>query len=173
MRIACTLAPGRGETDLLLFRVAETLRQRGYRLGGTVQVNSSPDCDGPCDMDVKVLPDGPVIRISQSLGREAKGCRLDPSALETAVGLVRASLDQHPDVLIVNKFGKHEADGRGFREVIAEALGRDLPVLVGVNRMNLAAFHDFTGGIAVELPPREKALTDWIAANRALPRKTA
>ena len=26
------------------------------------------------------------------------------------------------DVLIVNKFGKHEAEGRGFRMVVAEAL---------------------------------------------------
>jgi hypothetical protein len=113
-------------------------------------------------MDVKVLPDGPVIRISQSLGREARGCRLDPSALERAVGLVEARLAEGVDCLIVNKFGKHEAEGRGFRTAIAEALSADVPVLVGLNRLNADAFVQFTGGVAVELPPTLEALSDWM-----------
>ncbi|MEX5726690.1 hypothetical protein Ga0609869_000043 [Rhodovulum iodosum] len=52
-------------------------------------------------------------------------CRLDPAALETAVGLVAAGLSSGADLLIVNKFGKHEAAGRGFRYVVAEAVAMD------------------------------------------------
>ena len=165
MNIAFTMAPGRGDTDLLLHRFAKDLARQGLRTSGTVQINT-PRGAGPCDMDVEVLPEGPVICISQSLGRGSTGCRLDPYALERAVGLVEASLASGPDCLIVNKFGKHEAEGRGFRPLIAEALSRDVPVLVGLNQLNAPAFHVFTEGLAVELPPTLPALTAWFAASR-------
>ena len=74
MRMGYTLAPGRGDVDLLLAEVAERLEGEGVKLCGTVQINSECETDGLCDMDVRVLPDGPVIRISQSLG--AGGARV-------------------------------------------------------------------------------------------------
>ena len=164
MQIAYTMAPGRGDTDLILFRLARRLAARGLRCCGTVQINTERADAGPCDMDVKVLPDGRFLRISQDLGRDSRGCRLDPQSLETAVGLVSTSLSEDADVLIVNKFGKHEAEGRGFREVIAEALARGIPVLVGLNGLNLPAFEGFAGGLAVPLPPEEEALSAWVLA---------
>ena len=169
MKIACTKARGRGDTDLLLETVARKLLEHGFCVRGTVQVNSERDCEGPCDMDVRVLPDGPVIRISQSLGKGSKGCRLDPEALEDAVGLVSAGLDQPTDVLIVNKFGKHEADGRGFRPVIGEALSRGIPVLVGLNSLNNDAFEAFTGGLVDHLPPDPAGIVNWFLTNAPQP----
>ena len=44
--------------------------------------------------------------------------------------------------MIVNKFGKHEASGRGFRMVIAEAIERNIPVIVGVSALNLGDFKE-------------------------------
>jgi nucleoside-triphosphatase THEP1 len=164
MNIAYTMAPGRGDTDLVLAAVAERLAAKGYRLCGTVQINTECPDQGPCDMDVRVLPDGPEIRISQSLGKEAKGCRLDPQSLEIAVGLAGARLREGSDVLIVNKFGKHEADGRGFRPLVAEAIELGIPVLVGLNTINEPAFQNFSGGLAQALAPDVKTLTDWIEA---------
>lgn len=161
MKLAYTMAPGRGDTDLILDRLASDLIGRGMRLAGTVQINTDRPEAGPCDMDVKVLPDGPVLRISQNLGPSARGCRLDPEALETAVGWVTARLTPATDLVIVNKFGKHEAEGRGFRAVIAEALALDIPVLVGLNDLNRAAFEDFAGGLATRLPPEPGALAQW------------
>ncbi|MEP4199171.1 MAG: DUF2478 domain-containing protein [Aliishimia sp.] len=162
MKIACTIAPGRGDTDLLLLGVSKGLADRDVLCCGTVQINSECETQGPCDMDVQCLPDGPVIRISQTLGKHARGCRLDPNALEQAVGWVETRLTQDIDVLIVNKFGKHEADGRGFREAIAIALAQDIPVIVGLNNMNKEAFHSFTGGLAVELSPDADVLLGWV-----------
>ncbi|WP_029059543.1 DUF2478 domain-containing protein [Stappia stellulata] len=162
MKIAYTMAPGRGDTDLLLFDLSRRLLEKGIRATGVVQINAERDDAGPCDMDVQVLPEGPVIRISQSLGREARGCRLDPAALERAVGLVEARLASGADCLIVNKFGKHEAEGRGFRTAIAEALSADMPVLVGLNALNAEAFHQFSGGPATELPANVEDLVHWM-----------
>ncbi len=165
MKIAYTMASGRGDTDLLLFKVAQSLLKQGRNPVGTVQINTEREYDGPCDMDVKVLPSGPTIRISQNLGRESRGCRLNPEALETAVTLVTSELSEGADCLIINKFGKHEAEGRGFRSVIAEALALEIPVLVGLNALNLEAFHTFCDYLAVELPPNAFVIENWLFSN--------
>ena len=162
MKIAYTMSPDRGDTDERLLKLADRLEARGIRARGVVQTNIDCPGGGPCDMDVRVLPDGPIIRISQSLGTAARGCRLDPSALETAVGLVEASLDADTDLLIINKFGKHEAEGRGFREVIGKAIMQGTPVLVGLNSLNADAFQAFSGGAAVALPPDLVVLERWV-----------
>lgn len=162
MNIAYTMANRRGGTDLLLHEVAVMAHDNGLRTCGIVQINTECETGGPCDMDVQVLPDGPVIRISQSLGREAKGCRLDSQALEDAAGLVAAALEGGADLMIINKFGKSEAEGQGLRSVIAEAIGRDIPVIVGLNAANEAAFEEFSGGLAQMLPPNTNALRAWL-----------
>jgi nucleoside-triphosphatase THEP1 len=138
----------------------------GLRICGTVQVSSERGDGQSCDMDVVVLPDGPVIRISQARGREARGCRLDPRALEDAVGLVMTRFGQGADGLIVNKFGKHEAEGRGFRDLIGEALAQGVPVLVGLNALNRDAFMEFADGLAEALPASEPALVEWFREGR-------
>ncbi|MCC0064960.1 MAG: DUF2478 domain-containing protein [Defluviimonas sp.] len=169
MTLAYTMAPGRGDTDLVLERLASDLAARGLKCRGTVQINTARADAGPCDMDVRVLPDGPVLRISQDLGPQARGCRLDPAALETAVGLVAASLPSGADLLIINKFGKHEAEGRGFRDVIAGAVAMDVPVLVGLNEINRGAFEHFAGGLAVRLSPDIGTLMAWAESVTAIP----
>lgn len=161
MKIGYTMAPGRGDTDLLLQGLATSLADAGLRAIGTVQINTERKVDDPCDMDVLVLPDGPVIRISQSLGSHAKGCRLDPGALETAVGHVAAELERGADIVLINKFGKHEAEGHGFRSLIGEVLARDIPILVGLNQLNVEPFQKFTDGLAQMVEPTAEALLEW------------
>ena len=163
MKIAYVIGPGRGDTDLVLASVAESIGAAGVKICGTVQVNTECDGDGPCDMDVQVLPDGPVIRISQSLGPEARGCRLDPGALETAIASCEKRLDG-AEVLLVNKFGKQEALGRGFRSLIGDALAREMPVVVGLNALNKEAFFAFTEGAAEQVSPDRDAILSWVLA---------
>ncbi|MES0824664.1 DUF2478 domain-containing protein [Ruegeria sp. SCP11] len=161
MYLAYVTTTDRGATDRLLSTVAEHLLAKGARLAGVVQTNTECADSSKCDMDVRVLPDGETIRISQSLGEHARGCRLDPAALEQAVGLVTSSLKDSPELLIINKFGKHESDGRGFRPVIAEALAHDIPVLVGVNGLNNDKFQTFTDGAAEQIEPDLEAIIAW------------
>ena len=164
MSLAYVMTTERGATDRLLTALAERLQARGLRLAGIVQTNTECYDDQLCDMDLRVLPGDEVIRISQSLGPEARGCRLNPGALEQAVGLVTKSLADTPapQVLLVNKFGKHEADGRGMRPVIGEALAMGIPVVSGVNRMNVEAFKDFSGGMAEAGEADLDALEAWV-----------
>lgn len=163
MHIAAVTAPSGGALDLLLADTAWSLIAEGLRPAGLIQVNTARAGLRRCDMDVQVLPEGEVFRISQSLGPGARGCHLDPSGLEGAISAVRADLAEHrPDILIVNKFGKHEAEGRGFASLIADVLDADIPVLVGVNALNREAFAHYAGGLAEILEPDINAVRAWL-----------
>ncbi|WP_138471488.1 DUF2478 domain-containing protein [Poseidonocella sp. HB161398] len=167
MRIGYVTAEGRGDGDRLLCALAERLGAQGLRLAGVVQHNTDRADDSGCDMDVRVLPDGPLVRISQSLGAGSSGCRLDAGALEQAVGLVGASMAAGADLLMVNKFGKHEAEGRGFRALIGDALAAEVPVIVGVAEKNMPAFLEFAGEFAEPVPAETAALEAWALGMRA------
>ena len=155
------VAEARGESDALLADVAAQLHARGLPLAGAVQVNLVNGPARACDMDLHVLAMGRVVRISQNFGALSKGCRLDPAGLEEAVGLVEAALIAQPQLLIVNKFGKQELDGRGFRPAIGQALAAGIPVLTALNQGNLAGFDDFAQGMGTRLPANLAAVLDW------------
>ncbi|MBO6676183.1 MAG: DUF2478 domain-containing protein [Rhizobiales bacterium] len=166
MKIAYTMMPGRGDMDRLLSGLAEQLDGAGLCVRGVVQSNQERPGDHPCDMDVKVLPDGPELRISQALGKGSRGCRLDTSILEKAAVTVEESLEPEADLLLINKFGKHEAQGRGLAQAIAKAVELEVPVICGLNELNKQAFIEFTGGEAVALPPRLDAMVRWVTDAR-------
>lgn len=163
MKLGYVTLQGRGRIDLLLADVVERLERHGVSLAGTVQTNIPRAGSENCDMDLRLLPDGPVVRISVDRGAEARGCRLDAGALEQSVLWVSNVLDQ-AEFLVVNKFGKQEAEGKGLSASIADALERGLPVLVGVNGLNLPAFREFADGFAVELAPDAAQVTEWCLA---------
>lgn len=160
MRLAYVSLPGRGANDRFLAGVAAQLQSRGLRLAGTVQSNIERPDRKKCDMDIIVLPEGPVLRISEDRGDLARGCRLDAGVLEEAVAGVARSLPGS-DLLIVNKFGKQEAEGRGMAPLIAEALEQHIPVLLGVNGLNLQAFRTFAGGLELALTSEAACVLNW------------
>jgi len=160
MGLGYVVSARRGGVDLLLAEVAARLGAEGWRLAGVVQINAERP-GRRCDMELAVLG-GDRVRISQCLGPLARGCRLDPAGLEEAVGRVEAVLEHGaPQLLIVNKFGKAEIGGRGFRPVIARALGAGMPVLLGVNRANLEGFEAFAEGYGTPLPDAVEPILDW------------
>lgn len=159
-------ATGRGEGDRVLAALAARLQAQGLRLAGAVQENLDRGGDRPCDMDLRLLGSGLRVRISQSLGPASLGCRMDADGIERAAGLAAAALATGADLLIVNKFGKQEAEGGGFRQLIGQALAEGIPVLTQVKPVNRAAFDAFAGDLAQELPPDPQALADWLAALR-------
>lgn len=50
----------------------------------------------------------------------AKGCRLDPRALAALSGSLLGELDAGTQLLVLNRFGKGESEGHGFRAVIEQ-----------------------------------------------------
>lgn len=163
MRIAQVSSEMRGETDRLLTEVADQLQVGGKTLAGIVKdLGHTSAYDNGCDMKVRVMPEGPVIQITQNLGAGSDACRLDPGALATAVSIVESSSLDKADLFILNKFGPEEAVGRGFVSAIGKALEQGIPVLVGVGSSE--AFDTFAGGLAERLPADPDAIRDWCLA---------
>jgi hypothetical protein len=91
MKLGYVTVAGKGGVDLFLAEVVERLEAEGVALAGTVQTNVHRHDRTLCDMDLRLLPDGPVVRISVDRGPEARGCRLDAGALEESVPWVLRS----------------------------------------------------------------------------------
>jgi hypothetical protein len=147
--------------DETLARCARNLQKAGYRVAGAVQSNRQQPNRRKCDMFLENLITGGEVCISADRGNEARGCRLDHAALAQAALWVEQALTQRPQLLVLNKFGKEEASGRGFFPAMAEALARDIPVLAGVSALNLAAARAITGGVGAEIEPSDEAIALW------------
>ena len=151
-----------GEADRILARLARDLSAAGLRVAGAIQINTDLGADCACDMDVLILgEEEQPIRISQSLGGGSTGCRLDAGALELAAARVGARL-HGAELLILPKFGRQEAVGRGFRAVIAQAVAEELPVLLHVPPEQRDAFAGFCEGMGERVDPAE--LAGWCVA---------
>ncbi|MEZ5817183.1 MAG: DUF2478 domain-containing protein [Hyphomicrobiaceae bacterium] len=162
-RLAAVLyEPGCGRVvDQLLVGLVRSLAERGLKLAGTIQSAAEREDRCACDMIVTDLATGEARSISEDRGPLATGCRLDSSALEAAAGSTMAALEAGADLLIVNKFGKREAEGGGFRAALAFALGEGIPAVVAVNRSQIEAWRQFAGDLARELPADAADVERW------------
>ncbi len=147
--------------DALLAQCAAGLVASGHRLGGIIQSNTHRHGRRRCDMYVKDLLGGDEIKISFDRGNEARGCRLDPDAFARIDAWVGRAVLERVDLLIINKFGREEAHGRGLRPAIAEALIAEIPLLIGVSTQNLCDFLNFVGDSATRLRADIEAITAW------------
>ncbi len=162
MKLAVLSSRIQGQIDQLLSENADRLQAEGVRLAGVVKVLEENSADThACDMHLRVLPDGPPICITQSLGSGSAGCRLSPGAITEAVAAVEQRSADAFDLFILNKFGPQEAEGRGFCAAIGSALEQDIPVLVGVGGACRDAFDTFADGMAEVLPPDCEAIHKW------------
>ncbi len=155
--------------DELMSGIAEALRADGMRVRGVVQENAG---HGPCaGMSVMDLTTGERFAISQDLGAEARGCRLDPRGLAEVAVRTDSAMGADFDLLLLNKFGRAEAEGGGLRSLLARAIAAGTPVLTSVRAPYLAAWAQFHGGLATDLAPRVDSAVTWVRSIVATDRK--
>lgn len=139
-------------------------RSRGLRLAGALQHLASDQADRRCDVELEDLATGHRTPLFENRGREARGCRLDEGALADATARIEGSLDAAPDLLVLSKFGKVECEGGGLRDLIAGAIDRGIPVIIGVPDRNIEAWRAFAGEFAAELGDDVAAVTHWVGS---------
>lgn len=163
------LAAIRYESGFRIDEFLESLRQRlrddGLRLGGATQENAGTVADHCAAMTLVNIATGARIRISQDLGSQARGCRLDPYALAQFGALLDAAIDESVDLLILNKFGRAEADGHGLRGIFARAIEAGIPVLTAVRPPYVEAWTKFHEGLAADLAPDLERVRAWCHRN--------
>lgn len=148
-------------------RIVENCRRRGLRVAGVLQHPVCSDMAGHCDVVLEELTTGLRTDLFEDRGSGARGCRLDVAALAEVNAQVVRSLGTDPELLILNKFGKVEAEGRGLLDLVAMAADRSIPVVIGVPIRNLEAWRNFAGDMSVELTDDPSEVTDWL--NRTFP----
>jgi nucleoside-triphosphatase THEP1 len=121
-----------------------------WMLAGFVQLNEPQDGRSRCSMALEELSSGARISISEDRGPAARGCMLDLAELTRASAIASVALERRPDLLVINKFGKTEAAGRGFRHLIAEAFVMQVPLLIAVPCVNVTEWRDFAADVSTE-----------------------
>ncbi len=152
------------QVDLLLAEAAQALRAAGLSVAGVIQ-HARPGQAACCsDFYLENLATGAVHEISQRLGRDASGCRLDYGQLAEAHAGIEQNLRDGAGALILNRFGYSEANGGGLRPLIERAVSEQVPVLISVNDTYSAEWQAFSGGFARAIPGCTAAIQDWVRA---------
>lgn len=137
-------------------------RALGLTLAGVLQHQAFAGGDRRCDVILEDLASGHRTPLFEDRGAGASGCRLDQAALAEATARVEGSLEQAPQLLVLNKFGKVECEGGGLRDLVASAIDRGIPVIIGVPERNLDAWRSFAGEFSTELPDDAGEVAAWL-----------
>lgn len=81
--------------------------------------------------------------------------------LQDAGARVADALATGADLLIVNRFGKRERDGKGLAYLVERAFDADIPVVIAVSSHRFADWVRFAGGMSVKLRCDRAALEAW------------
>lgn len=164
--VAAIVYPNDVYPDAVFRTLVQRCRARGLSLVGVLQHQAFPDGDRRCDVVLEDLATGHRTALFENRGPGARGCRLDEAALAEATARVEGSLEHAPQLLVLNKFGKVECDGGGLRDLIASAIDREIPVVIGVPQRNLGAWREFAGEFAVELTNDAREVERWLESLR-------
>jgi hypothetical protein len=154
-KLAALIYRDEDHVDALVADFRRVAEARGARVGGLAQT--------PCESSIFVthIESGRRLDLMQDLGACAEGCRLDTAALAEAAGLLAQSLESRPDLLLVSRYGRIEAEGGGYLATIGAAAVEAVPTLVCVGAKYAEHWREFSGGLAESLPLTLAALTGW------------
>lgn len=157
----------REEIQALLDAAVTAWRARGGRVIGVVE--HLPEGGGHEDVLLLDLVTGATNRLHQDLGPGAAGCSLDPEGLASACALVEAAIHarlvesgpRHDTLVVLSKFGRQEAEGRGLTGAFHAAVGAELAVLTSVSPTFHAEWTAFAGELARVAPARLAEIDSW------------
>jgi len=151
----------RGNPDRLLLDFTEDLRRSGVRTAGLVQLDNWTGQSGDREVRTVVLSSGEVVPLAHDRNLGATGCGLDCGQLASIAKLIEAAIHEGADLVVINRFGKLEAKGKGLIELIQQAAEADLPVLIAVPEHRFEGWIKYSAGMSVRLPCRRAALDRW------------
>jgi Protein of unknown function (DUF2478) len=146
------------DPDEILRDFAADLNGRGHRAVGLVQLGHH--CVN-AKLSAMLVHTGEELPLFQDLGSCSAGCRLDVGQLLGAGQQIADAIDQGADLLIVNRFGRQEREGKGLSYLMERALSADIPVVIAVPSHRFADWIKFADGMSVKLRCNREALDIW------------
>jgi hypothetical protein len=139
------------------------------RTAGVIEDPFTPQ-EGECAAgDLRSLSDGRRFQMLQDLGPGAAACRLDADGVVSACEAVLQGIATGCDLVVLNKFGKIEADRSGLAPAFASAAQAGLPILTSVAPRFTEAWDRFAAPYYVILPPDLGAIEAWWRGVRMSP----
>jgi uncharacterized protein DUF2478 len=148
------------DPDEILRDFAADLNARGCRAVGLVQLGHH--CLDAPKLSAMLVHTGEELQLFQNLGACVTGCRLDVGQLLDAGAQVASAIDQGADLVIVNRFGRQEREGKGLSYLIERALSADIPVVIAVPSHRFAEWIKFADGMSVKLRCDRDSLDAWL-----------
>jgi nucleoside-triphosphatase THEP1 len=145
------------DPDAILREFATELNARGFRAIGMIQAGQCADSS----LSAILLHSGETLSLAQDFDPAASGCRLDVARLQDAGTRIADALEAGADLVIINRFGKRERDGRGLAYLIERALEANTPVVIAVSSDRLAEWIKFAGDTTVKLACDRHSLDAW------------
>ena len=108
-----------------------------------------------------LVHNGEKILLAQDFDPSASGCRLDLAEASECGSAGRRGAWAGADLLIVNRFGKRERDGKGLAYLVERALDADIPVVIAVSSQHFGDWIKFADGMSVKLHCDRAALEAW------------
>ncbi len=147
------------DPDAVLRDFASELSARGFRAVGLLQLGHR--CIDAQELSVALIHTGEKLQLFQNLGAWASGCRLDVGRLLNASAQIEDAIDHGADLLIVNRFGRQEREGKGLTFLVERALSADIPVVIAVPSHRFADWIRFADGMSVKLHCKRESLDAW------------
>jgi nucleoside-triphosphatase THEP1 len=144
------------DPDAVLREFSADMNAHGIRAVGLVQTGECADSS----LSAVLLHSGEKLLLAQDFDSQASGCRLDIGRLQSAGARVAEALDAGADLLIINRFGKRERNGKGLGYLIERARDLGTPVVIAVSHHRLADWAIFAGDTAT-LACERPALDAW------------
>lgn len=145
---------------MALLKFVERQKSNGVRIGGVLQqalFNPAGEITGLDAIDVYTGQRIPISRPQQNPDE----CGLDVAALAETTGVIRQAIDDRLDLVVVEKFGELEQDGKGLIDEIFQTIAAGIPLLIAVPEAALPIWLERTGELGAILSFDEDSFQHW------------
>ncbi len=145
---------------MALWKFVEKQKTLNVRVGGILQeavLDSVGEVTGLNAVDIFTNRRIPITRpVTRS-----DECSLDVSALAQTAEIIRNAIGDRLDLVVVEKFGELEQNGKGLIDEILQTIAEGIPLLISVPEAALPVWQERSGELGSVLPFDEEAFRQW------------
>ena len=161
---AAVYSPNTGDRMALL-KFVEKQKKLNLRIGGVLQeaiLDANGQIAGLNAIDVSSNRRIPISRPAKNDDE----CGLDVSALAQTTQIIRQAIHDQVDLMVVEKFGELEQDGKGLIDEIMQTIVEGIPLLISVPEAALPIWQERSGELGSVLDFSEAVFETWWAGLR-------